>query len=420
METGTNNVAKKFQKMLRRSHLETAHRSIPHFGGVGYNNLMNADEIRTLIFSELVALGFQLNEQGEILGSFTSKEEIKRLHRPAREESLKKNSEWIQRNFKKYGGYFANGEEIIPHQINPILLQVRESWQSDLFRLARFYWSIPYSRGFGRRLRFLILDSSNGKLIGIFGFQSPPITFPVRDKLFEYPPEQKEILINQTMDIFTLGALPPYNRLLGGKLVAMAACSNEVRKAYRLIYTGRVTEMKKRVLPAHLVALTTTSAFGRSSIYNRLKYKGELLAESIGFTNGYGNFHLQRLYPLFKEYLESIGVDTRGGYGTGPKRTWQLMRLALNHLGISADLLKHGIRREAFLFRLVENLEEYMCGKNENPAYKNLSFADLASYWKERYLLPRSERVDGWHHWDKQEILKDITTFTATEYVRNK
>jgi hypothetical protein len=381
---------------------------------------VNADEIRSLIFSELTSLGFQLNEQGEILVTFASKEDAKRLHRPAREEFLSRNLEWIRRNFKRYGDYFANGEEIIPHKINPILVQVQEGWQGDLFRLARFYWSIPYSHGFGRRLRFLILDSSNGKLIGIFGLQSPPITFPVRDRLFEYPLGQKEILVNQTMDIFTLGALPPYNRLLGGKMVAMAVCANEVRKAYRLIYRGRVTEMEKRVLPARLVALTTTSAFGRSSIYNRLKYKGELLAESLGLTNGYGNFHLQRLYPLFKEYLESIGVDTKGGYGTGPKRSWQLMRLALDRLDISADLLKHGVQREAFLFRLVDNLEEYMSSKNKDPIYKNLPFSDLAAYWKERYLLPRSERVDGWHHWDKQEILKDITTLTETEYVRSK
>lgn len=388
---------------------------------LSYNDkIVNVEEIRSLIFSELMSLGFQLNDKGDILVSFASKEDAKRLHRPAREEFLGRNLEWIKCNFRKYGDYFANGEEVIPRQINPVLIQLQENWQSDLFRLARFYWSIPYSHGFGRRLRFLILDTSNGKLIGIFGMQSPPITFPVRDKLFEYPSEQKEILVNQTMDIFTLGALPPYNRLLGSKLVAMAVCSNEVRNAYRLLYGGRVTEMKKRVLPAHLVALTTTSAFGRSSIYNRLKYKGALLAESLGFTNGYGNFHLQRLYPLFKNYLESIGVDTKGGYGTGPKRSWQLIRLALDRLGISSDLLKHGVEREAFLFRLVDNLEEFMSGKSERPLYKNLPFEDLAAYWRERYLLPRSERIDGWHDWDKQEILKDITTLTETEYARSK
>lgn len=377
---------------------------------------MNTDEICSLIYSELTSLGFKFDEKGNILVSSISKEDAKLLHRPAREEFLRKNLEWIHRNFIKFRDYFANGNEIVPSQINPVLVQVQKGWQSDLFRLARFYWSIPYSYGFGRRLRFLILDSSNGKLIGIFGLQSPPITFPVRDRLFKYPPRQKEVLVNQTMDIFTLGALPPYNRLLGGKMVAMAVCSNEVRKAYQTIYSERVTEMEKRILPAHLVALTTTSAFGKSSIYNRLKYKGQLLAESLGMTNGYGNFHLQRLYPLFKQYLDSIGVDTKGGYGTGPKRSWQIMRLALNRLGISADLLKHGIQREAFLFRLIENLEEYMCGNTTTPIYKDLPFSDLAIFWRERYLIPRSQRVDEWHHWDRQGFLNEITTLTFPEY----
>jgi hypothetical protein len=157
---------------------------------------MNADELRSLIFSELTSLGFQLDMEGEILTSFVSKENAKHLHRPAREEFLRRNLEWILRHFKKYEKYFANGQEIIPHEISPVLVQVQENWQKDLFRLARFYWSIPYSPGFGRRLRFLLFDSANEKLIGIFGMQSPPIALPVRDQLFKYPPEQKEILVN--------------------------------------------------------------------------------------------------------------------------------------------------------------------------------------------------------------------------------
>lgn len=381
---------------------------------------MNADEIRALIFEELVLLGFEISESGDIVASSLSKDAIKQLHRPAREEFLLKNASWIQRTFNKYRDFFADGHQVYPDKISPQLIQVQKPWHHELFRLARFYWSIPYSHGFGRRLRFLILDASNEKLIGIFGLQSPPIAFPVRDRLFNYPPGQKVQLVNQTMDIYTLGALPPYNRLLGGKLVAFSVCTNEVREAYRQQYSGKTTEMEKRVLPPHLVALTTTSAFGRSSIYNRLKYRGQLLAESLGFTNGYGNFHLQRLYPILKAYLESQGVNTAGGYGTGPRRSWQLMRLALDKLGISADLLKHGIQREAFLFRLIDNLETYMNGETDTPKFKDLPFADLAAYWRERYLLPRADRVDSWHSWDRQEILNDMTLFEAIDYARNE
>ncbi|HIP71153.1 MAG TPA: DUF4338 domain-containing protein, partial [Anaerolineae bacterium] len=296
--------------------------------------------------------------------------------------------------------------EIKPANVKPLLIKVEETEHSDLFRLARLLWSLPYTSGFGRRLRYLLLDESNNKLIGIFGLQSPPIHFPARDKLFSYPENRKTELVNQMMDIYTLGAVPPYNRLLGGKLVALAAASNEVRSDYLQKYSSRKTEIEERIIPAHLVALTTTSAFGRSSIYNRLKYNENFIAESLGYTKGYGNFHLHGLYPVIKEYLEAENVCIQGGYGTGPRRTWQLIRTALDKIGLSGDLLKHGVKREAFLFRLTNNLEEYLQGETLVPVYRDYPFDDLANYWKNRWLTGRADRVDGWHQWDNHDITK--------------
>jgi hypothetical protein len=371
---------------------------------------ISAAELRKLINDELVNLKFSFDENGEIVPPNAEKESIRLLHKPSREIELLKSEKWIRAKYPKYQHFFANGFEIKPEKIIPQLLRVTEAWHSDLFRLARFYWSIPYSFGFGRRLRYLIIDESNNKLIGIFGLQSAPISFPARDRLFAYPAERKTELVNQTMDVFTLGAIPPYNRLLGGKLVALSVASNEVRLHYHQTYSDRKTEMKGRLIPPNLVALTTTSAFGRSSIYNRLKFKDKYIAEPIGFTNGYGNFHLQRLYPIFKEFLASENISTNGGYGTGPRRTWQLIRKTLDRIGIPADLLKHGIKREAFIFRLIDNLEDYMNGITEIPDYRDLPFEELANYWKSRWLEGRSERVDSWHNWNNQELFNSLIT----------
>ncbi|RMD73060.1 MAG: DUF4338 domain-containing protein, partial [Chloroflexi bacterium] len=165
----------------------------------------------------------------------------------------------------------------------------------------------------------------------------------------------------------------------------------------------RATEMEQRILPPHLVALTTTSAFGRSSIYNRLRYQHLSIAESIGFTEGYGSFHLLELYPLFRAFLEEQGISTRGGFGVGPRRTWQTMVRALERLGLSASLLQHGVKREVFLFRLIDNLEDYLEGRTTEPQYRDLPFATLVAWWRSRWLLPRAERVQ-WRSWRKEDL----------------
>lgn len=362
-------------------------------------------DLRRQVVDKLHELGFTFTKDGRISAVAPDKEAIRNLHKPAREVELAQQQEWIRRNLPRYLPYFANGSEVVPDCVEPILVQVNESWQHDLFRMARLLWSIPFSRGYGRRLRFLILDNANGKLIGVLALQSPPLSFPARDRLFHYPPGRKIELVNQTMDIQTLGAVPPYDRLLGGKLVALAAASNEIRMAYRNKYAGRVTQMEGRILPPNLVALTTTSAFGRSSIYNRIRYQGNAIAESIGYTEGYGAFHLMELYPQFREFLEAQGISTKGGFGTGPRRKWQTMVRALDRLGFSSDLLRHGVKREVFLFALAENLGAYMNGLATEPIYRNLPFADLASWWRERWLLPRTQRVDGWKGWKRRDLV---------------
>jgi len=359
--------------------------------------------LRKLVVKRLGHL--KLPARGRRDGS-ADKAAIRRLHAPACRLELQAHQMWLRAALPRVLPFFAEGREVDPERITPTLVQVTEEWQHEVFRAARLLWSLPLSKGFGRRLRFLLIDTNNDRLIGLLSLQSPPLSFPARDRLFGYPEGRKTELVNQTMDIHILGAVPPYNRLLGAKLVAFAAASNEVRAAYRRKYAGRLTEMEGRYLPARLVALTTTSAFGRSSIYNRLRYNGDLIAEPIGYIEGYGSFHLAELYPLFRKFLEARGISTRGGFGTGPRIKWQTMVRALERLGFSSQVLRHGVKREAFIFPLTENLKAYMEGRTARPIYRELPFSDLVSYWRERWLLDRAQRVDGWRDWRRREIEK--------------
>lgn len=279
------------------------------------------------------------------------------------------------------------------------------------FRLARHYWSLPYSKGYGRRLRFLVLDDYNGKLIGIIGLQSPPIAFAPRDRLFDFESrEAKEVAINKTMDAFTVGAVPPYSFLLGGKLIALTLISNEIREAYKARYSSALTEMKGRNLGADLVAITTTSAFGRSSIYNRLKYRDRLAAKSLGMTTGFGNFHLNGLVKVARQWLENeCGSKIKTGFGSGPRAIWNDIARVCKKLDISPDqILNHGVKREAFLFSLVKNLYDAM-SLNAKPDYYDAPFQDIAEWWSERWLLRRAATNNEWRTWSRDQTIAAIT-----------
>lgn len=336
------------------------------------------------------------------------------MHDAATQAALQQARPWLETAWRQHQARFRNGADLDPAQIRPILAPADTPARQALFRLARYTWSLPYSRGYGRRLRFLVLDAGHDDaLIGILGLQSAPINFAPRDRRIDYPAGRKVELVNQTLDAFTLGAVPPYNRLLGGKLVVCAAASQEVRHAYQSKYAGRASWLENRVLPAQLALITTTSAFGRSSIYNRVAYHSSaggkrLLAEPLGYTRGFGSVHLHAVYPDIKEFLIRKGYQANQGYGRGPKPVWQNIAKALTLLGLSHQQLQHGIPRQAWAFPLARNAWEYFNGQDAAPDYYAEDFATLAEYWKQRWLLPRAARCPDWRRITRDAVREAI------------
>ena len=309
-----------------------------------------------------------------------SKDHIRSMHMAAKQRHLTDHEQWTRNAWRLRQRFFANGADLDPEAISPRLIQVVNTEQNDLFRLARYTWSLPYSRGYGRRLRFLIVDAGHDNAVmAILGLQSPPIDFPLRDRKITFPSERKVEMVNQTMDIYTLGGVPPYNHLLAGKLAVYAATSREIREAYREKYCEAETQIEHQILPAHLVMLTTTSAFGRSSLYNRIRYRGREVAQRLGETTGYGNVRLNAvkdIYPRIKEFLVEEGYEERMGFGRGgPREAWRNITQVMQMLGIKGDdALHHGIRREAWAIPLARNAWSYLSGRSRKPGLLSGSF----------------------------------------------
>jgi Domain of unknown function (DUF4338) len=140
-----------------------------------------------------------------------------------------------------------------------------------VFRYLQLHWSIPVSRGYGRRLRFLVIDENNEKVMGLIGLGDPVYSLGVRDSWIGWDSETKKQKLYHVMDAYVLGAVPPYSFLLGSKLMALLALSKDVREAFKRRYANRESLMSGQVRPPYLALITTASALGRSSTYNRLK-----------------------------------------------------------------------------------------------------------------------------------------------------
>lgn len=303
----------------------------------------------------------------------------------------------LKRRERSLADYIANGDEVVPERISPRLVLVEpDSTDELLFRYACAHWSIPVSAGYGRRLRFLVRDDSNGKLIGLFGLGDPVYSMQARDKWIGWDTNAKKDKLYHVMDAYVLGAVPPYSSLLCGKLIAMLVLSNEVRRTFRQKYAGQRALISGQVRPPYLALVTTTSALGRSSIYNRIRIDGFDYWQSVGYTNGWGDFHFSNgVYSSIRAYAERWCKPTakNGAWGDGFRNKREVVRKCLTKISLSTDLACHGIQREVFCAPLGGDALRFLRGQVSRPCFHDWPAADLAEAFKQRWLLPRAKRM---------------------------
>jgi hypothetical protein len=357
----------------------------------------------------LRALGFHKGADGVFAPPGTGKEVIRTIHNVQRNDRLVASQKFISERFSILLKYFASGEDIDVGRVTPVLQRISgDTWESDLFRLAALTWSVPVSNGFGRRLRYLVWDNHNGKLIGIIAIGDPVFNLAVRDNLIDWDARARGERLVNIMDAYVLGALPPYNTLLGGKMVACLIRSRDIYDDFAKVYgktTGIISQQEKK---ARLLVVTTSSSMGRSSVYNRLKLSGIEYFRPIGYTGGWGHFHIpDSLFLDLREYLREIGhpyADLHR-FGQGPNWRMRTTRVALHALGFKDDMLRHGIQREVFICELANNsLKLLHRGRGRPDLSSLLSAEEVANLAVERWMLPRSQRRPEFKMWRREQI----------------
>jgi len=140
------------------------------------------DDLRKSIHSQLIKLGFTKNGNGYVIEGQLSKQRIRDIHSKKRIEVLQRNKGFIESYGPDLVMNFATGKNVDPESIDPELVEVKSgSKESRLFRFACLLWSVPVSQGFGRRMRFLVRDRQNDKLIRQFALRDHVFNLSPRD-----------------------------------------------------------------------------------------------------------------------------------------------------------------------------------------------------------------------------------------------
>lgn len=220
------------------------------------------------------------------------------------------------------------------------------------------------------------------------------------------------------MDIIVCGSIPPYNELLGGKLVSMLACSPIVISDYTRSYSHQVSEIASRmkgkevVRDSRLVYLGTTSLYAiGSSQYNRIKVPlsngGTIEYRKMGITEGYGTvFFSKETTTLFSKILElqDGGRRINHVFGEGTSPRFRMISRGLSAIGIKADaFLRHYSPRIVYSINLAKNTNEFLLGLDDEVDYGfcleddtdiNLKTQEIIEYWYSRWLEKRLTTVD--------------------------
>jgi hypothetical protein len=326
-----------------------------------------------------------------------SKEIIRESMSLRRADHMFANAKWLERMLPIVRENLASGKDALESSVKPRFEVCKTAKQMALFRALRHYWSSPYTDYVGRRIRIIIRDDGlpTSPVLGIAAIGSSIIHIPERDDWVGWDTQTRSNRIIYTMDAYVLGALPPYNHLLGGKLVAYMLASNEFRRIYKRKYQSTVTNIKKRKA-SHLVCLFTTGLYGKSAQYNRIRYAGQNLYHPVGYTKGFGSLHLsEETFDAMLQFLREAGIEMPNRFGDGPNWRMRVIRTAGALLGFDEDfLLRHSFKRSIYAVPLATNWQEYLQGKARAPQFHDWPLSDLVDYWRRRWLEPRRQRPD--------------------------
>ena len=256
-----------------------------------------------------------------------------------------------------------------------------ETWNM----MCNFMSLMVWNQSVGRILRCFVLDENTNKILGVLCLASDFIALSPRDSYigWTFDNRTKDRKINYTaMGSRIVPSQPLGFNYLGGKLMSLLICSDEVVDRWNKIYKDET-----------LVGITTTSLFGGYSQYSNLKYwknchttKGEIPLEPSDDVFQKIKVWMKRNYPA--EYRK---IHTKHAHKTHivTRPKGKVLAFTFQKLGITPPIGQQP--RGVYFCRLWNDTNEFLRGEIPmvtEPRFDN-SVERLVDIWKNKYARKR-------------------------------
>jgi len=219
----------------------------------------------------------------------------------------------------------------------------------------------------GRSLKYSIVDKNYGFIYGLLSFASPILNSKLSKYVKQETGKEKvdfKFLNNSVIDMNVCIGTGPLTRYLTGKMQVYMALSNYIKKTFDTKYNTNIQYV------------FTTSLYGKSSIYNRIKQ-----FKYLGLSKGYNALFTEKEIAWIKKEYKKIYPNRVKNKSAKAPHLMRLYEHLWNHYKDSMPFFPLKTERGVYLY-----------DSNKYP-YNNIE--ENISYWKERWYYPRKKRLEN-------------------------
>lgn len=309
--------------------------------------LFAADFRRLGLKASVRSMGGKVLFRADILP--TGQATMLRLARRLRGLQFDERREFLKAVHARYANSLLRSEAVDVSRVQPVLELCSNRETFDLFTYCRLLQGIPNAPLVGRRMSWLVFDGvgNDRRLIGAFGLNSSPYSLGSRDSYLGWAgaagDARKRVGLLCVLDMPLCTALPPYTRVLGGKLIASLALTSEVNAAFVQRYATRIPP------GGSLLAVITLCATGlHCPVFNRIMLKPGGLYRRVGATAGYSTAFVSD--PTIT-LAHSVVREARKGLRKPLfAKSMRIVKSALETCGLPGErLLRLGVRKGVYV-----------------------------------------------------------------------